>query len=199
MQITFFQWIKSVWSLWLSIIIMIVSLIWYTKFGFSEKTYKCISLCAQLVGSGFIVYSINENIKIIFQKDLKTFFIEWIKSFPFRKQDGIAIVHGVESKFEVGKIRALTTNNFNTIEEELMFLHTQLKNIDNKIDNEIERIEQEVLKQSNILHSKIVDQNNNLLNLKSNVEKIYAGINSAIFGIFLMIFSVIMGTIPDVF
>jgi hypothetical protein len=108
-------WIKEGWAFFSIIGIIFFTIVYFSNFEHTDKTYKCFSLIAQLFGGVFILYSINDNIKILQNKTIFFIVRMWLKSFPYFNQSKIVELKGVASVSFVGNAIATGTNHFNTI------------------------------------------------------------------------------------
>lgn len=191
------KWIKDGWSLFAIIIIVVITIFYFNFYGYSEKVYKSLSVIAQVIGAILILYSINENIKIIDNKSMGYFINEWIKSFPYSKKS--VQVKPEKSRLTIsgGKVTVFVENNFETIEKKVEFLLNEYKNIHSRIEENDSKVNERITQESEKINQKINQNHDVVEKISLKISEIYGSLNIPIFGVLLMIYATIIGAIPD--
>ncbi|MDO9305742.1 MAG: hypothetical protein Q7T77_10460 [Sulfuricurvum sp.] len=192
-------WIKEGWAFFAITGIIVLTIIYFSHFEHSEKAYKCFSLIAQLFGGVFILYSINDNIKILQNKTIFFIVRTWLKSFPYFNQSRIVELKGVASVSFVGSAIATGTNHFNTLDEKVEYLLNEIKNIQKNLDQNVTKLNERITLETEKITEVIKQKNEKIELITINMEKILGSLNIPIFGVMLMIYATILGAIPDLF
>lgn len=191
-------WFKSGWSFFAMIGVVIISILVLRYCAYSEKTYKSLSLFAQIIGAILVLVSININIKTVENKSIFSHILEWFKSFPLFSKSVVVDINGVTAVSSVGKVTAFGENNFETLEQKVEYLLNECKNIHSKIEKNDLEVNERITNETKQIHEKTNQNHEVVQNLSLKISEIYGSLNLPIFGVMLIIYATIMGAIPDI-
>ena len=155
-------WIKEGWAFFTIIGIVVLTIIYLSNFEHSEKTYKAFSSGAQLVGGVFILYSINDNIKILQNRTIGNMIKKWFWSFPYFKQSASVEVTGVSAISSAGIAIATSENNFKTLDQKVEFLLNEVKNIQKNMDHQFIKVNEKIMTETAKITESLEQKNNKI-------------------------------------
>ena len=179
------KWLSQVWSLWGILGIILIHSV-ALKYFVDKNVHQWASFSTQVLGVLCILISINENLKIVSEKNLLHYMKKWWNECPLRSQSVTVKVEGVASTSSVGRVRAYGHNANASIQEQIDYLQNQICNLQKELDSEIAKVKESMKQQEASIHRKI-DENIN--QVSSKIHAIFKGIQVPIFGAILTIYS----------
>ena len=189
------KWLLRAWPVIVMLIVICVHcmLIFYFSLCSSEVN-KVASLLTQLVGGGFILYSIDSNIRTFNEKNIVAIFKDYLREFPLIKRPVIAHAKVSPIKLKGANGTTTVTENPKSIDEKLEYLQRQINNLYSKVEYNLNEITAKIDSHINETKSQINDTKLDVKNIESKIkEASIGGIKSQLFGVLLMVYGAFCG------
>ncbi len=189
------KWLLRAWPVivMLAVIFVHFLLIYYFSLN-SKEINKLASLLSQLVGGGFVLYSIDSNIGIFDGKSLFATFSSYLRECPLFKRSVTHQIQPGSITYAGGKVKATVSRNPKSVEEKLEYLQEQINEVKRDLLEESKVLNDKIDRESNKLNYKIQEANLALQKTDSKIKEVaIGGIKIQIFGILLMFYGAVSG------
>jgi hypothetical protein len=160
----------------------------------NDEINKVFALVLQVLGGFLVLHSIDANIGLFRNKNLKSLTLLWFKSFPFIKRKPIVIrpivtetrIEAHPVKIRLGKKADTLEEKIDALEEKLNWLKEDLQDETKHLNKRIQNLHEESSKKYGALSHKAFD-------ISTKLEKVSVGsIKFQVFGVSLLIYGSII-------
>lgn len=190
--------IKWIWRGWPIVILVVLAFIHFSLvYAFclnSSEVNKAVSLVSQILGGLLILYSIDSNIGIIRNINLKEMFSRYLSEFPMIKKSVVSSIDTAYMIMKGGEIKLSVNRSPKNIDEKLQYLQEQIDNMKREFEDEIREIRDKENKENEEFRLQLTETKLSLSNIEKQMDEVsLGGVKIQIFGIFLMIYGGVAG------
>ncbi|AEP29104.1 hypothetical protein [Brumicola nitratireducens] len=163
----------------------------------NNEINKVFALILQVLGGFLVLHSIDSNIGLFRNKNLKSLTLAWFKSFPFIKRKPLVIRPiTAECRSEVHPIKIKLGRKADTLEEKIEALEEKLNWLKEDFQDDIKHLKKQIQNMYEESSKKYGALSNKTFDISTKLEKVsVGGIKFQVFGVSLLIYGSIVSYI----
>lgn len=184
------SWLFKIWFILVSVILALAHiLLLFMLPEFTKVINKNVSLVFQLSGGLLVLCSINSDLNIADNKSIKSFFKDWLETFPLKaKKQTFNVVPGAVGIGSASPVELKTGKHIETIEQRLEFLQEQINEIEKDCNKNHTSLKKQILRTQNYLDEKISKNETKAKEIDVKIKEIsVGGFGQQIFGVITII------------